>query len=190
MNHKLWWISGYEPYGGEVGVSLNDACANFYQPLLRAVKNIQRREDIFIAGKNNKICQPKDVQECYNDPSDSDIWVMSMGYFMGLFDEELWGLRPTGKIINIRYTEFHRVEKSKIAETVMFIDSLAIMDAAGCLPLPPPTGQHFVYPGPRGHDGILTEEADPEESRKTFGLSSTLEFQLLCSNYCINLMRG
>ena len=115
---------------------------------------------------------------------------MSMGYFMGLFDEELWGLRPTGKIINIRYTEFHRVEKSKIAETVMFIDSLAIMDAAGCLPLPPPTGQHFVYPGPRGHDGILTEEADPEESRKTFGLSSTLEFQLLCSNYCINLMRG
>ena len=164
-----WNFSGYEPYGGERGVSLHEACMNFWIPVLRAVKNIQRREDIFIAGQNKQICKPKNIPKS-DDTTAGDIWVMSMGHFMGLFDGELWGLRPTGKIINFRYTEFHCVKNSKIVETVMFIDSLAVMDAAGSYPLPPSTGQYFVYPGPRNHDGILLADADPNESRKTFGL--------------------
>ena len=165
-------FSGYEPYGGEKGVSLREACDNFWIPVLRAVKNIQRREDIFIAGRNRQMCKPKDSLKSHDTTITSDIWVMSMGNFMGLFDKELWGMAPTGKIINLRYTEFHCVKNSKIVETVMFIDSLAIMDAAGCYPLPPSTGRYFIYPGPRGHDGILRDDADPNESRKTFGLSS------------------
>ena len=164
-------FSGYEPYGGEQGVSLHEACMNFWIPVLRAVTNIQRREDIFIAGQNKQICKPKDAPKSDDTTIACDIWVMSMGHFMGLFDEELWGLRPTGKIINLRYTEFHCVKNSKIVETVMFIDSLAVMDAAGSYPLPPSTGQYFVYPGPRSHDGILLDDADPNESSKTFGLS-------------------
>ena len=166
------YFSGYEPYGGEHGVSLHEACVKFWIPVLRAVKNIQRREDIFIAGRNHQICKPKDSPKSHDTTITGDIWVMSMGNFMGLFDEELWGMAPTGKIINLRYTEFHCVKNSKIVETVMFIDSLAIMDAAGCYPLPPSTGRYFIYPGPRGHDGILRDDADPNESRKTFGLSS------------------
>jgi len=155
---------GYEPYGGEKGVSLHEACKNFWIPVLGAVKNIQRREDIFIAGQNHQICKSDD------EITARDIWVMSMGHFMGLFDKELWGMRPTGKIINIRYTEFHCVKNSRIVETVMFIDSLAIMKAAGSYPLPPPSGEYFVYPGPRGHGGILANDADPEESQKTLAL--------------------
>ena len=161
---------GYEPYGGEKGVPLHEACANFWIPVLRAVKNIQRREDIFIAGKNQKMCQPKDAPKDDNT-AEADIWVMSMGHFMGLFDDELWGMRPTGKIINLRYTEFHCVKNSKITKTGMFIDSIGVMEAAGCYPLPPSTGQYFVYPGPRTHDAILHDDADPEEAKKTFGTS-------------------
>ena len=137
------------------------------------MKNIQRREDIFIAGKNQKMCQPKDAPQA-DDTAETDIWVMSMGHFMGLFDGELWGMRPTGKIINIRYTEFHCVKDSKITKTGMFIDSIGVMEAAGCYPLPPSTGQYFVYPGPRTHDGILHDDADPEEAKKTFGTSLIL----------------
>ena len=153
-------------------MSLHESCVNFWIPVLQAVKNIQRREDIFIAGRNEQMGKPKAAPKSDDTTIAGDIWVMSMGHFMGLFDEELWGMRPTGKIINIRYTEFHCVKNSKIVETVMFIDSLAIMDAAGCYPLPPSTGRLFVYPGPRNHDGILIDDADPNESRKTFGLSS------------------
>lgn len=162
-------FKGYEPYGGEKGVPLHEACANFWIPVLRAVKNIQRREDIFIAGKNQKMCQPKDAPKD-DDTAEADIWVMSMGHFMGLFDEELWGMRPTGKIINLRYTEFHCVKNSKITKTGMFIDSIGVMEAAGCYPLPLSTGQYFVYPGPRTRDGIIHDDADPEEAKKTFEL--------------------
>ena len=116
------------------------------------------------------MCQPKDAPQD-DSTADSDIWVMSMGHFMGLFDGELWGMRPTGKIINIRYTEFHCVKDSKITQTGMFIDSIGVMEAAGCYPLPPSTGQYFVYPGPRTHDGILETDADPQEAVKTFGTS-------------------
>ena len=56
----------------------------------------------------------------------------------------------------------------------MFIDSIGVMEAAGCYPLPPSTGQYFVYPGPRTHDGILHDDADPEEAKKTFGTSLIL----------------
>ena len=163
-------IIGYEPYGGEKGVPLHEACVNFWIPVLRAVRNLQRREDIFIAGRNQKMCQPKDAPQDESN-TDADIWVMSMGHFMGLFDEELWGMRPTGKIINIRYTEFHCVKDSKITQTGMFIDSIGVMEAAGYYPLPPSTGQYFVYPGPRTHDGILETDTDPEEAKKTFGTS-------------------
>ena len=164
---------GYEPYGGENGVPLKEACANFWIPVLRAVKNLQRREDIFIAGKNQKVCcDAKNSDDSDNiSAAETDIWVMSMGHFMGLFDEELWGMRPTGKLINIRYTEFHCVKNSKITQTAMFIDSIGVMEAAGHYPLPPSTGQYFVYPGPKTHDGILETDADPKEANKTFGTS-------------------
>ena len=170
---KLVWIVflGYEPYGGEKGVPLREACENFWIPVLRAVKSLQRREDIFIAGKNkNVLCDAKNSDDSVSAAED-DIWVMSMGHFMGLFDGELWGMRPTGKIINIRYSEFHCVKNSKITQTAMFIDSIGVMEAAGHYPLPPSTGQYFVYPGPKTHDGILETDADPEEAKKTFGTS-------------------
>ena len=118
------------------------------------------------------MCDAKNSDDSDNiSAAGTDIWVMSMGHFMGLFDEELWGMRPTGKIINIRYSEFHCVKDSKITQTAMFIDSIGVMEAAGHYPLPPSTGQYFVYPGPRTHDGILETDEDPEEAKKTFGTS-------------------
>ena len=130
---------------------------------------------MFIAGRNQKMCRPLDApKEDYEWKEKSeDIWVMSMGHFMGLFDGELWGMRPTGKVINIRYTEFHCVKNSKITKTGMFCDSIAIMEAAGMYPLAPSSGQYFVYPGPLDHDGRLLEDGDPKESRKTFGMGLT-----------------
>ena len=83
---------------------------------MSAVKHIQRRQDIFIAGTNE---------------ISSDEWVMSMGHFMGLFDREWLGIRPTGKMINLRYAEFNRVENGKITETGLFVDLIGFMIQAG-----------------------------------------------------------
>lgn len=141
---------GVYPFREQAGSK--NAIDVFWKPLLSSVKHLQRRQDIFIGGDN--------------EVSD-DKWVMSMGHFMGLFDEEWLGIKPTHKMINIRYAEFSCVENGKITKTGLFIDIIGFMIQAGVNPLPPSTGQYFVYPGPRGHDGLLFEDADPSEGIKT-----------------------
>lgn len=81
---------------------------------MKSMTRMQRRQDIFIAG-NNEI-------------NPDEIWVMSMGHFMGLFDAEYLGMRPTGKIMNIRYAEFNCVENGKISKTGLFLYLLGVMD--------------------------------------------------------------
>lgn len=127
----------------------------FWQPFMQAVHQYQRRQDIFIGGTNE---------------ISGGTWVMSMGHLMGLFDEEFMGIRPTGKMISLRYAEFSHVENGKISETGMFVDLIGFMLQAGINPLPPSTGSYFVYPGPRQHDGLLLKDAPEEEGVKTLKL--------------------
>lgn len=127
----------------------------FWSPLMRSITRMQRRQDIFIAGENEL---------------GGDIWVMSMGNFMGLFDADWLGIRATRKIVNLRYAEFNRVENGKITQTGLFIDLIGLMVQAGMYPLPPSTGVYYTYPGPRYHDGLLFEDAPADEGVKTLAL--------------------
>lgn len=138
----------YEQYGAEA------VAETFWKPLRESFSPIQRREDMFFAGAN----------DCDNGKTQ---WVVSVGNLLGLFDKDWLGIPYTGKMIFLRYAEFHRVEGNKIAETALFCDVLSIMDQAGHYPLPQMTGTAFIYPGPRTHDGILLNEQDPKEGEKT-----------------------
>lgn len=128
----------------------------FWKPLKTSLKHLQRRQDIFIVG-NNEI-------------NLDEVWIMSMGHFMGLFDEEWLGIRPTGKMINLRYAEFNCIENNKIVKTGIFIDIIGFMQQAGIDPMPPQTGSYFIYPGPRNHNGLLFEDAPEIEGIKTLDL--------------------
>ncbi len=141
----------YEHYGA------GDVVTHFWRPLRQALAHLQRREDIFFAGLNN----------CDDGKS---LWVVSMGNFMGLFDQNWLGIPSTGKMVFLRYAEFHRVEDGKIAETALFCDILSVMQQAGHYPLPPMTGASFLYPGPKTHDGLLFGPSDAAESAKTMAL--------------------
>ncbi len=134
---------------------ITETAAKFWSPLKSALTDMQRRMDIFIAGTNE-----------FND----EIWVLSMGHFMGLFDREFLNMRPTNKMISLRYNEFSCVKDGKIIKTGLFVDYLGMMKQAGCYPLPPSTAQYFVYPGPRTHDGLLFEDAPEEEGVKTLAV--------------------
>lgn len=140
----------------------------FWKPLLKSLTHLQRRQDIFIAGTN--------------EVNSDEQWVMSMGNFMGLFDTDWLGLPATGKIINVRYAEFNCVEGDKITQTGLFIDLLSVMDQAGVYPLPPSTGKHYVYPGPRHHNGLLFEDAPPEEGKATLDLVNEMLGDLVTLN--------
>ena len=144
---------GVYPFREQHGV---DAVAEkFWAPLLRALRHIQRRQDIFIAGTNE---------------ISGEQWVMSMGNFMGLFDADWLGIPRTRKIANLRYAEFNCVENGKITQTGLFVDIIGLMVQAGVYPLPPSTGVYYNYPGPRTHDGLVYDDAPVEEGAKTLAL--------------------
>ena len=135
--------------------SASDVAAKFWVPLKNALSRMQRREDIFIAG-DNKYAE--------------EVWVMSMGNFMGLFDQDILGIPATRKLASLRYAEFSCVKDGKITQTGLFIDLIGLMQQAGVNPLPPSTGGYFNYPGPRTHDGLHFDDAPSEQGEQTMAL--------------------
>ncbi len=158
---------GVHPFNEQQGVEA--AIKSFWLPLRQSLSCMQRREDIFMAGKN-------DVDK------EQTVWVAGMGHMMGLFDNDWLGIPATGKLIFLRYAEFHRVHDGKIAESAFFCDILSVMDQAGCYPLPPPTGATVLYPGPRTHDGLLFRKEPAEEGVKTLKIVNKMIADLSLMN--------
>jgi hypothetical protein len=120
----------------------------FWSPFLTAMTRVQRRPDIFMAGLNEM-------------DGFRSVWVVCMGHLMALFDRPWLGIRPTGRIVMLRFVEFHRVENGLIRETAQFFDIPHLMMQAGQNPFPPQTGAHLVQPGPMTHEGLMWEPQDP-----------------------------
>jgi len=142
---------GFHPFGELTGI---EPVARFWEPFREAVTSMQRRQDIFFAGRNEI------------DGFES-VWVVSMGHLMGLFDKQWQGIRPTRKMIFLRYCEFNNIKNGKIAETAMYFDIPHFMIQAGQNPFPPATAAHMVQPGPMTHGGLLYDIQDPAEGKAT-----------------------
>ena len=159
----LW--RGVYPFREQYGAGA--VAEKFWTPLMTSLTRMQRRQDIFIGGTNE---------------ISGEIWVMSMGNFMGLFDADWLGIPRTRKIANLRYAEFSCVENGKISQTGLFIDIIGLMVQAGVYPLPPSTGVYFNYPGPRHHNGLLFEDAPEEEGVATLALVNEMVDDLTALN--------
>ncbi len=150
-----WHWRGMHPFHEQHGAqAVADA---FWSPFLTAMSRVQRRQDIFIAGRNEI-------------DGFQSVWVISMGHLMGLFDAPFLGIRPNRRIAMLRYAEFNKVVDGKIVETALFCDLLHLMRQAGQYPLPLQTGMHLVQPGPATHDGLLFDDAAPAEGEQTLAL--------------------
>ena len=126
----------------------------FWQPFRKSIQHVQRRMDVFFAGKN------------FIDNGDT-VWVCSMGHLMGLFDNPWLGIQPTDKLIMLRYAEFHKIEDGKISETAFYFDIPHLMIQAGYQPFKNPTAMHLVQPGPETHDALLFADAPASEGQET-----------------------
>ncbi len=143
---------GFHPFNEITGAeAVADA---FWRPMKTALAPMQRRLDLFFAGRNAVA-------------GGASVWVGTMGHLMGLFDAPWLGIRPTRRIAMLRYAAFHRVADDRIAETAMYFDIPQLMVQAGQNPFPPETGAHLVQPGPVTHDGLLFDPQDPVEGEKT-----------------------
>ena len=83
---------GFHPFNVIVGAA--GLARDFWDPLRQSLTSLQRRMDIFFAGSNSI-------------ESNGGRWVVSMGHLMGLFDAPWLGIQPTGKIVMLRYADFH-----------------------------------------------------------------------------------
>ncbi len=148
-NH-IW--RGYHPFDEIHG---SEAVADqFWAPLKTALTHLQRRQDVFMAGKNEM-------------DGFTSTWVVSMGHLMGLFDAPWLGIAPTGKMAFLRYCEFNKVENGQVTETAMYFDIPHLMMQAGLQPFPPQTAAHLVQPGPMTHDGLMFTPQPPDTGEKT-----------------------
>ena len=146
------WYGVY-PFNEQKG---GDAVAEvFWVPFLSTWSNVQRRQDVFLAGTSE---------------IDNTDWVISMGHFMGLLDGNWLGFPASRKIAFLRYADFNCIKDGKIIRSSFFCDLIGFMHQLGINPLPPQTGASFIYPGPRTHDGLLFEPQDQRESQKTLEL--------------------
>ena len=133
------------------------AAARFWEPLKRAFAPLQRRPDIFLAGRNRV-------------DGGRSLWVVAMGHLLGLFDSPFLGLRPTRRTTMLRYAAFHRIANNRILESVLFLDILNLMHQVRAEALPASTAAVLVTPGPRTHDGLVLEDCPPEQGVATLDL--------------------
>lgn len=145
-----WHWFGVHPFGEQDGATA--VAEAFWQPFLNSWESIQRREDIFIAGRN---------------AGDESEWVISMGHFMGILEKPWLGIPATGQITFLRYADFNCIKDGKIVRSGYFCDLISVMHQAGIQPLPQQLGASFIYPGPKTHDGIQYEQQDPAKGDKT-----------------------
>jgi len=127
----------------------------FWQPFLTAFPDLERRDDIVMAGsfKGGK-------------------WIGATGYYTATFAHNWLGIRATGGVVNIRYGEFSRMESGKVCEVYVIVDILDIMHQADCWPsiLPKSRGPLDRVPGPATRDGITRMLNPPGESEQSLKL--------------------
>ena len=134
---------------------------SFWNPFKAALPRIQRRQDIFLAGRNSL-------------GTDDSVWVVSMGHLAGLFDQPWLSIPSTRKLTFLPYCEFNKVFRGKIVETAMFCDIISVMIQAGLTPLPTQTGAFLLQPGPQTHDGLMFDRQPREAGEKTLALINSM----------------
>jgi len=128
--------------------------SHFWQPLLAAFPDLERRPDILLSGQFR-----------------GQDWFASTGLLLGHFQGPLFGMQPTGRPQCLRYGWFDRVEGDRIIESYVLFDFARLMIDTGQWPLAPPLGGDW-WPAPATQDGLIRAagNATAEESEKSLKL--------------------
>ncbi len=133
--------------------------ARFWQPFKHAFPDLERRDDIAIAGT-----------------FETGDWVATTGYYAGTWARDWLGFPPTGQLTWIRFGEFYRVEAGRVVEARVLLDVLDVLRQGGRCPLPASPGVDGLAPGPATHDGVILSPADPAETASSLRLVEDMIF--------------
>ena len=156
-------INVVHPFNSLTGA--NAYISSLVIPLQHSFKGLYRRDDIFMAGS-----------------FEGQDWVSSTGYYVGHFEKDWIGLKATRTLCYLRYGEFHRIEGNQAVESYIFLDIPELMIACKQWPLGMGPGHSRGYTGliqgPASQDGVLKQDTDPNEAKKSYQIVTDMLNQL------------
>ena len=153
---------GSHPLNEHAG--LEAITTHIWRPLLKALPDLERRDDILIGGSY-----------------DGRDYVGAVGHLLGRFEQPWLGIAPTGGAMYLRYGEYHQCLDGKIVQSTVLFDILDFIRQAGLWPLAPMLGSPEMWPGPLTADGVLLDEQDPDLSAHSIKL--VLDMHASLNNY-------
>lgn len=125
----------FHPLGTVAGAALYDTA---YAPLLAAFPDLERREEIVMAGLDG----------------DGALWLGAGGHYAGLFARPYLDIAPTNHLAAFRFHEFYRFENGRIVEVQAIWDIPELMMQAGVWPMAPQLGGMIRAFAPMTQDGL------------------------------------
>jgi predicted ester cyclase len=122
-----------------------------YAPLLKAIPDLERRDNIIVAG------------EC----GSGGHWVGCCGFYSGSFIAPWLDIPPTGHLVHMRFHEFYRFEDDRVVEIQALWDIPEVMMQAGAWPMAPSLGREGLVPGPATNDGLVSGPYDASRSKSS-----------------------
>ncbi|GGD58375.1 ester cyclase [Lacimicrobium alkaliphilum] len=150
--HPAASINFCVPFDSMTGAST--LLENVYEPLSKAVPDLERRDTIAVAGEDGQGQQ----------------WVGYCGYYTGLFNAPWLGIPATGQQMHMRFHEFYRFEDNKVVEVQAIWDLPELMMQANAWPMSPSLGREWHVPAPKTQDGIQEREEDPALTQQSHQL--------------------
>ena len=130
--------------------------SQFWKPLIHAFPDLEDQPYILMAGQ----FQEKD-------------WVSITGNYVGTFENEWLGIKPTQQVTFIRYGIFYELKDGKIQTAYCILDMLDVIRQVG-INLFPNRAVEITIPGPATGDGILTYPTELTEGQKSLQLTEDM----------------
>lgn len=143
---------------------VRDVVARHLTPLKRAMPDLERRDDIVLAGEFA-----------------GRAWVAATGYYYGTMVRDWLGLPPSQQWLYVRFGEFYRLEGSRVADAYILLDLVDVLRQLGINPLPQGRAIESLCPGPATHDGVVFTAQPEHEGRVSAALVDAMIVEGLMS---------
>ena len=139
---------------------IDEVIERYLAPMKRAMPDLERRDDILMAGRWK----------------DAD-WISATGYYYGTFSHEWFGLRPNDQWLHVRFGEFYRIEGGRIVDAYAILDWVDVFRQLGVNPLRRALGVEGLCPPPIEQDGLLLRDCDSAEGEQSLKLVEAMIFE-------------
>ena len=161
------WRPAFEAFAEEVrycgpspihaGKTREDLFARVYLPLERAFPQACRQTYLFLGGE-----------------FEGNTWVAASGDLVGAMRGDWLRIPASGRRHRVRFGEFYRISRGRVAEFLFLFDVLGLASQAG-MALPAPFDRPAVPPpGPAMANGLCLGPSDPAETSRTLRLMEAM----------------